>query len=112
MNWLPFESLDRALLGISLCLLLLLAGLVRSWSLLRVLQTAQRELEERVSNQNFRLEHLQHRLDRVEVFSEAQQADARTHHEEDMVEVLDSLLRFNESLRPSPKGASRSGDAS
>lgn len=112
MSWLLFESVDRVLLGISLCVLLLLAGLVRSWSLLRGFQAAQTELEERAADQSSRLEHLQRRMERVEVVSEARQADARIHHEEDVVEVLDSLLRFNESLRPSSRGASRSGDAS
>lgn len=112
MNGLLLDPSLRALLGLSVCLLLLLAGLARSWSMGRGLRMEQAALAARVADQELRLEQVQQRLERVEDVGEAQVSDARTRHGEDVVEVLDSLLRLNESLRPASGLYERTGDAS
>ncbi len=99
MTWPLLEPVDRIALGLSLCLLLLVIGLVRSWSLSRNLQIVQTELREKLSKQTLHLGEMQHRLDRLEEVSEAQEADERNRHDDGVVEILGSLLQFNESLR-------------
>jgi hypothetical protein len=104
------DLLDRTALGISACVLLLVIGLARSWSLCRSLRTVQAELREQLSEQVHHLGDLQHRLDRLEEVSSAQEADERIRHDDGVVEILDSLLHFNESLRV-PSVHQRDGQA-
>lgn len=112
MNELVADPLMKVLLCLSACLLLLLAGLARSWSKVRELQLEQTALAAHVAGQEHRLEQIQQRLERVEDVGEAQVSDARVRHGEDVVEVLDSLLRLNESLRPASGLSEHTGDAS
>lgn len=106
MTWLLLEPLDRVLLGIAVCFLLVVIGLARSWSLCHVLRGAQAKLEVRLSEQALRLDDLQQRLDRVVTVSEAQESDERSRHNEDVAELLGSLLKVNEALRSSAPEAS------
>jgi hypothetical protein len=106
MTWLPLAPLDHVLLGVTVCFLLVVIGLARSWSLCHDLRGAQAELDVRLSEQALRLEVLQQRLDRVATVSEAQESDERSRHDEGVVELLGSLLKVNEALRSSSPEAS------
>ena len=94
MIWTDFFPVDLALLGLALYTVLLLILQLLTWRRLRS------ELAERTAQ----LATLQERITRLEKVSEAKEVDARVHHEEDVVELLGSLLEFNESLRGPRKG--------
>ena len=101
MSPLAAAPLDRQALAVLVWLAVLSLGLVRTWLADRGVRAAQADLESRAVGQGLLLADLRRRLDRVEEFRQAHESDARVQHEEDVVEVLGSLLRFNESMRTS-----------
>lgn len=109
MILIDLAPLDRMALFVAICLLLLAAGLLRSWSLCHSVRARQAEIETRTIDQVRRIEDLQRRLDHVEGFTSAQEEDARSQHDDSVAEVLGSLLDLNESLRHSTGPEKRGG---
>ena len=108
MSWISLEPLDRALIAIVLCLLLLVLGMSRAWILIHRLRVKNAEIDELAATQSLQIEELRRRLARMEGVSQAQEADERGRHDEGVSELLGSLLQWNESLRNSPGGGSGS----
>ncbi len=104
MSWSSLEPLDRAFIAIAACLILLLAGVVRTWALSHRLMKRNLEVNGLIADQALQIEDLRHRLIRLESVSQAHEADERKRHDEGVATLLESLLDFNESLRNSPGG--------
>lgn len=102
MSWISLEPLDRALIAIALCLLLLVVGMGRTWILIHRLRAKNAGMDELAAGQSLQIEHLQRRLARMEGVSQAHEADERGRHDVGVAELLGSLLQWNESLRSSP----------
>jgi hypothetical protein len=105
VTWISLEPLDHAVIALALCLLLLVVGVTRTWLLIHRLGAKNAEMDELFAAQGLQIEDLKRRLARMEGVSQAHEADERGRHDEGMVEMLDSLLQWNESLRGSPGAA-------
>lgn len=86
--------------GLAFSTLLLAVALWWTWRSLYQLRLKEAE-------QQRRQEDIERRLQRLQMVSEAQEEDERVRHDEDIKEVLESFLEYNESLRKGQEQVTR-----
>lgn len=99
VSWFEFETPDDQLLALAGCILFLLIGLLRTWRWSSRTTREIRGLIEANTSAQQRLVKLEENVSRVRVVSDARESDERARHDEDVVDVLNSLLTLNDSLR-------------